>query len=151
MSYNLFLDDSRNPRDVKWVELPLVAWTVVRNYREFVETIQRDGVPRIVSFDHDLADEHYKEFARATDPKTIDKQIKYETLTEKTGYDCAKWLANFCVDKGIPIPLYYLHSLNGIGCANIHSILESARKVMNEGTSGNPTGGSTGERQDDVG
>ena len=35
MSYNLFLDDMRYPKDVKWIELPLVEWTIVRNYKEF--------------------------------------------------------------------------------------------------------------------
>lgn len=128
--YNLFLDDSRTPTKVTWIELPPVAWVIVRNYNEFVKTIEQQGLPNIISFDHDLANEHYKEFFRASDEETGDKRIRYETLTEKTGYDCAKWLANFCVDKKLPVPLYYLHSLNGIGCANIFSILESARKVI---------------------
>ena len=132
MSYNLFLDDHRKPKDVKWIELPPVAWVVVTNYKQFVETILRDGIPRMVSFDHDLADEHYKEYSAVYDDRIIcEKKIRYEHFQEKTGYDCAKWLANYCIDKGIPIPLYYLHSLNGIGCANIFSILESARKVQN--------------------
>jgi len=134
MSYNLFLDDHRNPKDVKWIDLPPVSWVIVRNYKQFVETILKDGVPRIISFDHDLADEHYKEYTTCNDNKLLSGargKIRYEHFQEKTGYDCAKWLANYCVDKNLPLPLYYLHSLNGIGCANIFSILESARKVQN--------------------
>ena len=129
--YNLFLDDSRNPKDVKWIELPPVEWVVVRSYDQFVDYITKNGVPVSISFDHDLADEHYKEFFAASNPETGDRKIRYERLTEKTGRDCAIWLANYCLDKKIPIPLYYLHSMNGIGCANIFSILESARKVQN--------------------
>jgi hypothetical protein len=131
MSYNLFLDDCRYPKDVKWVELPPVHWEIVRSYKEFVEYITEHGVPKMVSFDHDLADEHYKEFFRAADKETGDKKIKYDAMQEKTGRDCALWLANYCLDNQVPVPLYYLHSLNGIGCANIFSIMESARKVQN--------------------
>ena len=57
----LFLDDLRNPKDVIWVNLPEVEWTVVRNYDDFVNTIIDKGVPTRISFDHDLADEHYRE------------------------------------------------------------------------------------------
>lgn len=82
----------------------------------------------MVSFDHDLADEHYKEYYVAHDAKIIgEKRIRYDIFSEKTGRDCALWLANYCLDKGVPIPLYYMHSLNGIGCANIFTIMENAR------------------------
>jgi hypothetical protein len=132
MIYNLFLDDQRNPKDVSWVALPLVQWTIVRNYKQFVDTVTRLGIPSRVTFDHDLADEHYKEFDRCRRELLIGdaKKFQYEKMNEKTGYDCAKWLANYCVDKNIPIPEYYVHTLNGIGAANIFSILESARKVI---------------------
>lgn len=130
-TYHLFLDDERMPKDVKWIELPLVAWVIVRNYNEFVRTIERDGLPQSVTFDHDLADEHYKEYSAAHDKKVLSYgKIRYEIFNEKTGYDCAKWMANYCVDKGLPIPPYYTHTLNGVGAANISSVLESARKVI---------------------
>ena len=131
--YHLFLDDARDPKDVKWVELPPVAWVIVRTYEQFVETIQRDGLPQTISFDHDLADEHYKEYHCAHDEKMLSHgTIRYDRFTEKTGYDCAKWVAQYCVDNNLPIPLYYLHTLNGVGRKNIFSILESARKVLTE-------------------
>jgi hypothetical protein len=125
--YSLFLDDERMPKDVTWIELPLVAWVIVRNYNDFVRVIEQNGVPQIVSFDHDIGIEHYQEYNRA---HNSDKKIRYETFTEKTGFDCAKWLANYCVDKNLPVPVYYLHTMNGIGALNIQSILESARKVI---------------------
>ena len=130
--YNLFLDDdpTRIPGKLPWIDLPLVEWIIVRNYEAFVNRILCDGIPQIVSFDHDLGDEHYKEYHRvhATGFK---EKINYTKFKEKTGYDCAKFLANFCVDNSIPLPLYYIHTLNGPGAANIFSIMESARKVIN--------------------
>ena len=129
--YNLFLDDDpkRIPHKLTWIELPPVEWVIVRNYKDFVDTILRDGVPERISFDHDLADQHYQEFHRANNS---DKKFNYENVTEKTGYDCAKWLANHCVENNIKIPQYYVHTMNPMGAANIFSILESARKVMLE-------------------
>ena len=131
MSYHLFLDDSRKPADVKWLELPPYCWVEVKTYAEFVKTITEKGIPTTVSFDHDLADEHYAEYTAAHDPLLIgERRIRYEIFQEKTGYDAAKWLAQLCVDKGAPIPLYYIHTLNPIGRQNIFSIMESARKVL---------------------
>lgn len=133
--YHLFLDDERVPTDVKWLELPPLPWVIVRNYNQFVETIKRDGIPTTVSFDHDLADEHYQEYKCAHDEKMLSYgKIRYERLAEKTGYSCAQWLAQYCVDNNIPIPLYYLHTLNGIGRQNMFSVLESARRVIAENT-----------------
>lgn len=128
-SYNLFLDDERTPSTVKWLDLPQVEWVIVRNYKDFVDTILRDGMPIRISFDHDLQDEHYKEYFRVKEIKFADP-IDYSKFKEKSGYECAKWLANYCVDNNIPVPVYYVHTLNGPGGANIFSILESARRVM---------------------
>lgn len=134
MGYNLFLDDSRQPKDVKWLELPPLHWEVVKNWIEFVSTVKLRGIPSVVSFDHDLADEHYAEYTAAHDPLLIgERRIRYETFKEKTGYDCAKWLAELCVQLNKPIPQYYIHTLNPIGRQNIFSIMESARKVLTEG------------------
>lgn len=68
MSYRLFLDDIRNPKDCvdhmrsrigKWNAVYLEQWEIARNYEEFVNLIKSKGIPNIVSFDHDLAKEHY--------------------------------------------------------------------------------------------
>lgn len=134
--YALFLDDERQPKDVKWVELPPYSWVVVKSYAEFVKTIMEKGIPTTVSFDHDLADEHYAEYTAAHDPKLIgERRIRYETLHEPTGYECAKWLAHLCVERKVPVPLYYIHTLNPIGRQNIVLIMESARKMLTESQS----------------
>jgi hypothetical protein len=133
MSYHLFLDDSRQPKDVKWLELPPYNWVVVKTVNEFINTVMSKGIPETVSFDHDLAQEHYDEYTVAHDEKMLSRgTIRYHIFKEKTGYDAAKWLAEECVARNVPIPLYYIHTLNPIGRQNIFSILESARKVLTE-------------------
>lgn len=113
----LFLDDMRKPPD--W------TWDVVRNYQQFVRFITLNGVPDIISFDHDLGQEHYEVID--WDGKLHDHlngQIPYDKFTEKTGYDCAKWLV-----EGNLLPKSYLvHSLNPVGAQNIKFVMDGAYK-----------------------
>lgn len=123
MNYNLFLDDERIPSNVKWVKIPLVEWTIVRNYKQFVDTITAKGLPQNISFDHDLADEHYVQSLASNKNKTHD--FNYGTITEKTGYDCAKWLVEYCREKDLDIPSYTVHSMSVVGKKNIIGYLEN--------------------------
>jgi hypothetical protein len=125
---NLFLDDdpTRIPTRLTWIELPLVEWTIVRTYDDFVRAIEQNDI-NMVSFDHDIDDMAYREFFRAN---AADKVINYDNIKEKTGYHCAQVLANYCIDHNIPIPPYFVHSLNYIGKQNIISVLESAKKAL---------------------
>lgn len=124
MYYNLFLDDDerRIPHLLTWIELPLVNWTIVRNYNDFVATIEKNKLPERISFDHDIAEEHYSSFLMAKDYRS---QIDYSKFKEKTGYDAAKWLANYCLIHRLKFPMYYVHSLNNIGKENIISLIEN--------------------------
>ena len=102
MSYNLFLDDIRDPpRDAEYV--------VVRNYDEFVECVLQKGMPAHVSFDHDLSDLHYQGLAGV----------------EKTGYDCAKWLAEQCEQQDCEPPTFSVHSMNPVGANNIRRCMQA--------------------------
>ena len=131
MSYHLFLDDERVPSNVKWLELPPYHWVIVRSFDEFVSTIKEHGIPETVSFDHDLAEEHYKEYHCAHDQKMLSfGTIRYHILKEKTGYEAAHWLAEHCIATKTPIPNYFVHTLNDIGRQNIVLVLESAKKVL---------------------
>jgi hypothetical protein len=121
MSYNLFLDDERLPHQVSWVQIPQKeVWAVVSSYEEFVLYITDWGIPKFVSFDHDLADEHYGAMLRGDD----------DYGTEKTGYDCAKWLVDKCVESDIKFPQYAVHSMNPVGSENITAYIENAKKHM---------------------
>ena len=145
MTY-LFLDDIRypylNPDDYSGVDKSNIytfvsayhytgfspfkdeKWDIVRNYNEFVEFIEENGVPDFVAFDHDLGDEHYE----------TTKVIKYDDYIEKTGYDCAKWLGEYCLDNSISYPYYYVHSMNPVGKKNIDSYIANFRKHNKNGT-----------------
>ena len=120
--YNLFLDDIRVPSDVTWVEIPINQhYSVVRSYKEFVDLITLRGLPKYICYDHDLADSHYGHGLRGD-------QIPYDSYKEKTGYDCAKWLVNECMIKGVKHPPYIVHSMNPVGKQNIISYVESYNK-----------------------
>ena len=125
MTY-LFLDDIRMPEQVGNYMIPvdlrpmyrIEKWQIVRNYKEFTEWILANGLPDVVSFDHDLAEAHYC-------PDTWTESFKH---LEETGYDCAKWLADFCAHEHLPLPIYYIHSMNPVGSENIRCYLENYKK-----------------------
>ena len=123
--YNLFLDDIRVPTDVTWANVPIDQhYSVVRNYKEFVDLITLRGVPKFVCYDHDLADSHYGHGLNNDD-------IPYDSYKEKTGYDCAKWLVAYCFfEKNIKHPPYVVHSMNPIGKKNIESYIEFYNKTL---------------------
>lgn len=119
----LFLDDLRIPKDAIGLVPDIMNkfywsndWIIVRNFWEFCNYIQKFGLPDYISFDHDLADEHY-----------ISDTNDYK---EKTGYECAKWLVDFCFDNGRSLPDYMVHSANPTGKQNIISYLENAKKHL---------------------
>ena len=130
MKYNLFLDDVRNPIDcVYYMYTPIytsVDWVIVRDYNSFIKIIKENGLPEIISFDHDLSDEHY-------DPKMYHESYDelYDSFKEKTGYECAKWLVDYCIDNNEFLPKKILvHSMNPIGRRNIESYFESYNKSL---------------------
>lgn len=126
MKFYLFLDDRRYPKDVSWISIPIKPWSIVRNYDQFIDSIQIRGVPDYVCYDHDLADCHYGD---GLDGDLID----YSSYKEKTGYDCAKWLVNYCSEKNIKHPPYLVHSLNPAGVKNIKSYIENYNKFFENG------------------
>ena len=126
-TYNLFLDDIREPYDAfnytKDTDFSKLDWVVARNYDEFVSTIEcnfdKGMFPSLIAFDHDLSDEHYEHTSGS---------IPYEEMTEKTGMHCAKWLVDFCIDHEVKLPLFKVHSMNPAGRANIKGLLENYKK-----------------------
>lgn len=131
----IYLDDIRTPVDTTWV--------VVRSYDEFVEKVLEIGLENIetISLDHDLGDSSMNEYHNNVSPNyTLD----YNNITEKTGYDCTKWLVDHYLDNysteekrnekkknGILFPTVYTHSANPIGSANIMGYINNF--FMNEG------------------
>ncbi|MFW5847464.1 MAG: cyclic-phosphate processing receiver domain-containing protein [bacterium] len=134
----LFLDDIRYPENAfcytgRQFYLD-ETWVIVRSYNEFVKHIELNGLPDIISFDHDLADEHYAPQEYWKSREVLEKYYEEQTptYTEKTGYDCAKWLIEYCLDKQEKLPDFYCHSMNPVGLQNIMSILDQFKKTQNE-------------------
>ena len=125
--YKLFIDDERIPKQVTWIEMPLGPWVIVRNYLQFVEYITRNGLPMHVSFDHDLSMEHYPAF-EPDGGIYAPKVIPYEKYKELTGFSCAKWLVEYCIENHKQFPSYTVHSMNPIGSENIKSYIESFKR-----------------------
>lgn len=132
-NYNLFLDDSprRIPSKLTWIKLPDVEWTIVRTYEEFVHVIMSKGLPKILSYDHDLTDEHYKEYFRVK-ATGFKEPIGYSHFKIRSGWHCAQWLAKYCMDNKKSLPAYYVHTLNEPGKANIITTMENARRELTD-------------------
>jgi hypothetical protein len=115
----IYLDDVRTPVDKDWV--------VVRSYEEFVDKVNELGLENIetISLDHDLGISAMREWHNNVyNNYTVD----YNNITEKTGYDCAKWLVGQWMD-GKPICQVYTHSANAIGSANIMGYINNYRHI----------------------
>ena len=141
MHYNLFLDDIRRVNNayiyrkitleqtvtyatslVEASGIPIEDWIVVRNYEDFVKTIELLGLPAVVSFDHDLAESHMKHYFEVS---SISGVIEYEKLKEKTGKHCAEFLVDMWTKSGRVKPIKtFIHSANIYGVAEIEKVLK---------------------------
>lgn len=117
--YNLYLDDVRTPKKG--------VWKIVRSFEEFVAIIVTEGLPNEISFDHDLGEEHINYFFDNGGKENPPNPQK-ANFREKTGYDAAKWLVEFCYENGLPLPKYNVHSANPVGKQNILHLLDNYKK-----------------------
>jgi hypothetical protein len=128
----LWLDDLRNPYIDLEGRVPKEEGSVewVLNYEQFVQWIEKFGLPYLISFDHDLADEHYtpEYFWNDYEESKRFQEWKGQTYKEKTGMECAKWLVEYCLDNNTELPLFYSHSANPVGADNILGLLNNFKK-----------------------
>lgn len=47
---------------------------------------------------------------------------------EKTGFDCAKFLVEYCMENNLKLPEFYVHSMNPVGKDNIVNYLNNFKK-----------------------
>lgn len=123
--YKLFLDDVRNVRDAaSYMHMrigprnPIYLednWFIAKCYQDFVDIVTENGIPEFVSYDHDLSDEHYVDG---------DIGVWKDNYKEKSGFECAKWLKDYCRKAGIQHPEFAVHSQNPIGYENIMRLLK---------------------------
>lgn len=113
----LWLDDTRNPfNNTEWKTMiqylkeeylfifdknePCgIFW--VKTQTEFENYIKENGLPDLISFDNDLG------------------------IGNGEGYDCAKWLVEYCMDNDKELPLWYVHSANPVAKENIEKLLDN--------------------------
>lgn len=107
----LWLDDIRDPRRSPWASMlnkvapsaETITW--VKNYTAFVEYIETKGLPDLVCFDNDLAE-------------------------KMEGYDCAKYLVNYCVEREIHTPMFICQSSNQPAVENITALINNYNKFI---------------------
>jgi len=92
MSYNLFVDDQRNPIECRNYAgdgsiYETEDFVIVRTYNQFYQTIKEKGLPKFISFDYDLG-----------------------IVSFGNGLDCAEFLKFYCEDGNFDIPKYRVHS-----------------------------------------
>lgn len=127
----LFLDDIRMPADA-WIYSERIklleksktiscAWDIVRNYEDFCEFIDKFGIPSVVSFDHDLCEEHMAYYFNFTSQIGF---IDYSKLKTKTGKQCAEYFVEKWKEAGRPSVQVYVHSANRWGRVEIEKTLE---------------------------
>lgn len=126
MERKVYLDDIRTPSEA-------YHFIIVRNYDEFVKEVLENGVPSFVSFDHDLAEEHYTPTEYWDHYESSKAFQESKTYYEKTGKDCAKWLADYCMTNGKLFPNANIHSMNPVGADNIKSIVQQIQKIQKAG------------------
>jgi hypothetical protein len=123
----LWLDDVRNPFENHWVvtfspilneDLKHIEW--VKSYNEFINWIKNNELPEAICFDHDLGMDVSLDARSKGMTKKKSRLLKQK---EKTGFDCAKWLVDYCLDNNKSLPLYNIQSANPVGKANIDSLL----------------------------
>lgn len=83
---------------------PNFIW--VKNLKEFEDYIINNGLPNMVSFDHDI------------------KPKKYEGEHEN-GADVANWLVNYCKQNNLKLPWCFAHSANKNGIERINQIINN--------------------------
>ena len=127
MEVLLFLDDKRNPfLDPLYTvasRTTRIIW--VRNFEEFKEYFLRgNSLPDVVSFDHDLHDEHYtpERFWDNYDESKKYQEEKYLEYKHETGKGCAEFMLKHYRQLSEDLPTILVHSANPVGRDMILSV-----------------------------
>ena len=90
---------------------PNFIW--VKNLKEFEDYIINNGLPNMVSFDHDIK------------PKNYEGQ-------HENGADVANWLVNYCKQNNLKLPWCFAHSANKNGIERINQIINNYKVNENK-------------------
>lgn len=106
----LFLDDIRTIEMI-YHESEVKKFDIVRSYHEFVNYIERNGLPDFISFDNDLGLDNTGNIA-------------------KDGYAATKWLV---YESGYDLRelKFKVHSANPVASQQIKGLLNNYKKFLN--------------------
>lgn len=129
----LWIDDIRDPLTGNWIadfapeyfSCKKIVW--VKSYEEFTRWIKFNGLPSKICFDHDLGENVAIELVASGVEKLKAREIK---KLAKSGFDCAKWLVDYCLDNSLQLPDWNVQSANPVGKENINSLLSNAKKHL---------------------
>lgn len=129
----LWLDDIRDPMDNTWLSWMMEAGinssefeiTWVKSYDAFTKWIIKNGLPSLICFDHDLGEDVAKSRVSKGMSKRQARTLKRETLS---GFDCTKWLIEFCLNHNVNPPEYKIQSANPVGAENIKGLIENFKR-----------------------
>lgn len=119
----LYLDDIRTIS-------PEYGATIVRNFEDFKSYIIDNGIPDIISFDHDLGEDIAK--YKYENGILSKRQARIEKRNSKTGLDCANWLINYCIDNNLKLNKVFVHSANVVGAENIISVINNFKEFCEQ-------------------
>ena len=107
LSTLLWLDDRINPLESRmdWLTYSPIGRKInviwVRDFSDFKGWICANGLPDAICFDYDLGE------------------------NSPTGYDCAKWLIDYCQKNRLSLPLWSSQSTNPEGKARMNRLLRN--------------------------
>lgn len=128
MEQLLFLDDWRVPIDCAnymWqrkVDCTIYhkEWIIVRSYGQFVNWIKNNGLPSLMSLDHDLCDVfELKEELPVEEWFDLDMNLEYN------GVDCVKFIISYCKEHNLDMPTAIVHSVNPDGREEMELLLKT--------------------------
>ena len=133
----LWLDDVRNPMDEIWQDWMVAKginpdeWEItwVKSYDAFTNYITNFGMPDLICFDHDLGDDVRAERVANGMSKRQARIKKRETMS---GFECTKWLVDYCIDNDVDLPRWEIQSANPVGAENIQGLLVGYLKHSNK-------------------
>lgn len=109
----LWLDDIRDPRENDWLRYSPIGkenvemhWVLTE--QEFKNWILQNGLPDAICFDHDLGTDN------------------------GDGYNCAKWLVDYCIQTKQKLPKYASQSANPVGKENILQLLQNFERFLTD-------------------
>lgn len=139
MTYNLFLDDLRKPKqayDYTKNKIYLnLNWVIARTYKEFRDILINRGLPQVVSFDFDLSYHRDNLFSGAILPnKEVETYLAYSTaMLDSMAANSTLFVVDRSYEMYADLPeedkrWLEKNSASGADCAQLFKNLQDAKR-----------------------